>query len=168
MNNTILKKRVDISTWSTILTIVTIAALIGMCILEFYKNENVVICCLPLVFLAIWSFFNLFYCPMYLRLTDKSLNVETSIRTKSFALSEIEEVKICPPTMSEKRICGSGGFFGYWGWFSEPSIGKYFAYYGMASQTFLIRLRSGRQYMLGCRDAAEMAKELEKLLQRNE
>ncbi|MDE6549257.1 MAG: PH domain-containing protein [Muribaculaceae bacterium] len=160
MDKTILKKRVDISTWSTILTILTMAALIGICIWQFNKTENEAICWLLLAIMVVWSFFTLFYCPIYLRLTEDSLNVETSLRIKSFPLSEIEEVKICPPTMSERRICGSGGFFGYWGWFREPSIGKYFAYYGMASQTFLIRLKSGRQYMLGCRDAKEMAKEL--------
>lgn len=164
MDKTLLKKRVDISTWSTILTILTMAALIGICIWQFNKNENEAICWLLLVIMVVCSFFTLFYCPMYLRLTEDSLNVETSLRIKRFPLSEIDEVKICPPTMSEIRICGSDGFFGYWGWFREPSIGKYFAYYGMSSQTFLIRLKSGRQYMLGCRDAKEMATELGKLL----
>ena len=90
------------------------------------------------------------------------------MRVRCIPLDEIEAVKICEPTMSEHRICGSGGYFGYFGWFREPSIGKYFAYYGKASEPFLIRLKSGRQYMLGCRDAREMAETLGKTLEKKE
>ncbi|WP_300877569.1 PH domain-containing protein [uncultured Duncaniella sp.] len=58
--------------------------------------------------------------------------------------------------MAEKRICGSGGFMGYWGWFSERDLGKYFAYYGKASDCFLVTMKDGRKYMLGCQNPAEM------------
>lgn len=160
MGKTILKKRVDLSTWGIILTIVTIALLIGICIWQFNRTDNEMICWILLGIIVVWGGTTLFYCPMYVKLTDDSIDVETLIRVRSFPLDDIEEVKICEPTMSEFRICGSGGFFGYWGWFREPSIGKYFAYYGKASQTFLIRLKSGKQYMLGCRDSKEMAKAL--------
>ena len=160
MAKTILKKRVKLSTWSIIMTIVTMAFLIGICVWQFSKTTNEFFCWLLLAIVVIWSFFTLFYSPMYIVLTEDSINVETLMRKRRIPLDEIASVKICPPTMSEHRICGSGGYFGYFGWFREPSIGKYFAYYGMASQTFLIRLKSGRQYMLGCKDSKEMAKEL--------
>lgn len=160
MTNIILKKRVQLSTWSIILTILTMAALIGICIWQFQKTENEFFCWLLLGIITVWSFNTLFYSPMYIVLTEDSINVETLIRVRRIPLDEIASVKICEPTMSERRICGSGGYFGYWGWFRELSIGKYFAYYGKASETFLIRLKSGRQYMLGCRDSREMAKAL--------
>ncbi len=63
---------------------------------------------------------------------------------------------LCPPTMAERRICGSGGFFGYWGWFKEPSIGKYFAYYGKASDCFLVELKDGKKYLIGCSNPSEV------------
>ena len=160
MGKTILKKRVRLSTWSIIMTIITMAILIGICVWQFSKTENEFFCWLLLFIVIVWSFCSLFYSPMYIVLTNDSINVETPIRVHRIPLDEIESVKICTPTMSEHRICGSGGYFGYFGWFREPSIGKYFAYYGMASQTFLIRLKSGRQYMLGCSDSKEMAKAL--------
>lgn len=160
MANTILKKRVRLSTWSIILTIITMAALIGICIWQFQKTENEFFCWLLLGIVAVWSFSTLFYSPMYVVLTEDSVDVETLMRVRRFPLDEIVSVEICEPTMSEHRICGSGGCFGYYGWFREPSIGKYFAYYGKASETFLIRLKSGKQYMLGCRDSKEMAKAL--------
>ena len=168
MDKTILKKRVKLSGWSIAMTILTMVFLIGICIWQFHKTENEFYCWLLLGIVAVWSFSTLFYSPMYIVLTEDSINVETLIRVRRFPLDEIVSVKICEPTMSEHRICGSGGYFGYWGWFREPSIGKYFAYYGMASQTFLIRLKSGRQYMLGCQDSKEMAKALADQLTLNE
>ncbi len=50
--------------------------------------------------------------------------------------------------MAERKICRSGGFFGYWGWLSEPSIGKYFAYYGKASDCSLVELKNGKRYLI--------------------
>ncbi len=66
--------------------------------------------------------------------------------------------------MGTRRIAGSGGFMGYWGWFREGDIGKYFAYYGKASDCFLVTLRNGRRYMLGCNDAPEMVAAIQKEL----
>ena len=100
----------------------------------------------------------LLYMPMSISVDDANLNINRSLRIKSIPLKEIKSVKLCPPTMAEKRICGSGGWFGYWGWFSEPSIGKYFAYYGKASDCFLVELKNGKNYLLGCADAPEMVK----------
>ena len=100
----------------------------------------------------------LLYMPMSISVDDANLNINRSLRIKSIPLKEIKSVKLCPPTMAEKRICGSGGWFGYWGWFSEQSIGKYFAYYGKASDCFLIELKNGKKYLLGCNDAPEIVK----------
>ena len=66
--------------------------------------------------------------------------------------------------MAKKRICGSGGWFGYYGWFSEPSIGKYFAYYGKASDCFLVTLKDGKKYVLGCESPDEMVEVINKLI----
>lgn len=98
----------------------------------------------------------LFYMPMSISVDDNNLNINRSLKIKSIPLKEIMSVKLCPPTMAEKRICGSGGWFGYWGWFSEPSIGKYFAYYGKASDCFLVELKNRKNYLIGCADAPEM------------
>ena len=160
MPKTILKKRVDLSTWNAIFTILAVGAVTCTCIIQFKRTDVEAWVWILLGFIMLWGFLTLFFCPMYIRLTDTSLNVETSLRVKSFPLNEIVAVKICPPTMSEMCVLGCRCTFGYWGWFREPSIGKYFAYYGKSSQTFLIRLKSGRQYMLGCRDSKEMAKAL--------
>lgn len=66
--------------------------------------------------------------------------------------SEIEGIAPFQPTMGIRRICGSGGFMGHWGWFREWGADVYFAYYGRSSDCFLVTLRNGRRYVIGCRD----------------
>ncbi len=78
------------------------------------------------------------------------------LKIKTIPISEISDVKLCSPAMGAIRICGSGGWFGWYGWFKENDLGKYFAYYGKASDCFLVSLKDGRKYMLGCKDAPEM------------
>jgi hypothetical protein len=58
------------------------------------------------------------------------------------------------PTRSNMQICicASGGFFGYWGAFRSDDIGNYFAYYGKATDCFLIIANDGSKYVIGCRD----------------
>lgn len=150
-----MKKKVKFSTYSTIITVIILAALIG--ILCWQAHENVE--------WAIWVLFGvivffcsmaLYYAPQSVSVDDRYLSINRSIRTKSIPLSEIKSVELLSPTMSEKRICGSGGFFGYWGHFTEPSIGKYFAYYGKASDCFLITLTNNKKYLLGCQNAPEI------------
>lgn len=102
------------------------------------------------------GFAALFYAPLSISVDNEELNVNRCWKVKSIPLSDIESVQLCPPTMAERRLCGSGGWFGYWGWFREPSIGKYFAYYGKASDCFLVRLKNGGQYILGCENPKDM------------
>lgn len=72
------------------------------------------------------------------------------------SLQEIELIKEYSPVRPTRRMCGSGGCFGYWGWFHDNEIGNYFAYYGNPSDAFLVKLKNGKQYVLGCRDSSEM------------
>lgn len=108
----------------------------------------------------------LFYAPMRLTLDDKELCICRSLWFKRIPLQEITEVRAVNENLSPKRICGGGGFIGYWGWFRVPYIGKCFAYYGNPSQRFLLRLKNNRYYMLGCRDAEEMAAAIKERLPR--
>ena len=94
--------------------------------------------------------------PLSISLDNDSLNINRPLKIKSIPLSDIAESVLCQPTMGAKRICGSGGWFGWYGWFREKDLGKYFAYYGKASDCFLVTLKSGKKYMLGCKDAHEM------------
>lgn len=95
--------------------------------------------------------------PLSISVENGTLNINRPLRVKSIPLSSIESVKLFAPTKADKRICGSGGWFGYYGWFHEPSIGRYFAYYGNASDCFLVRLTDGKKYLPGCENPKEIA-----------
>ena len=68
----------------------------------------------------------------------------------------VENVDLFQPTMGTYRLFGSGGFMGYWGLFREGGIGRYAAYYGKASDCFLVKLRNGDKYVLGCTNPSGM------------
>ena len=103
------------------------------------REDTIILVCLIAVF-TVWNILALLYAPVSVSVDGNTLNIHTTLRRK----------RICAPTMAEKKILSSGGYFGYWGWFSERDLGKYFAYYGKSSECFLVRLRNGRRYMLGC------------------
>lgn len=114
---------------------------------------------LVLLFLSV-----LFFTPLSLSLDKNSLNINRSLRIKSIPLTAIADVRLSSPVKGTIRICGSGGWFGWFGWFRNKDMGKYFAYYGNASDCFLVTLKDGRKYMLGCKDAPEMVKTIKETL----
>ncbi|MBD5225750.1 MAG: hypothetical protein HDS68_07295 [Bacteroidales bacterium] len=152
-----MKQRVELSTYCWIITILTLV-LSAVILWRTLENQILftvigILVCLMLI-LALW------YAPMSLSVKDGCLNINSTLRVKSIPLQDIESVKPMNPTMGAIRTCGSGGFLGYWGWFRESDLGRYFAYYGKASDCFLATLKDGRKYMLGCRDGKAFANAL--------
>lgn len=147
-----MNRKVKISTYSMLITIIGFSVLVALMILNL-NNHHVISSYIIGGLLVVMCVLSLFFTPISISVDETYLNVNMTLRVKSIPLKKIESVALCPPSMSEKRIFGSGGWFGYWGWFSEPSIGKYFAYYGKASDCFLVKLKDGRQYILGCTDS---------------
>ena len=156
MKRTTVKQRVELSTYCWIITAITTAFICGifLCCLKIADNDIAV--WLWGVAVAVLFLSALCYMPLSISLDNESLNINRSLKIKSIPLTEIANVKLCAPTMGAKRICGSGGWFGWYGWFSEKNLDKYFAYYGKASDCFLVTLKNGKKYMLGCKDAPEM------------
>lgn len=146
-----MKQSVRISAYSSVLTLLSLVVLVGMVIYEIRMGEKWLAGCCGAILVTI-LLLALFYMPLSISVDDKTLNINRPLRIKSIPLSDIASVRLCPPTMGAKRICGSGGWFGYWGWFSERDLGKYFAYYGRSSECFLVTLKDVRSYMLGCRN----------------
>ena len=149
-----MKKQVKFSTWSTMLSASAIIVLLY--VLKYTKDDMSYWCIAIELMLIVLVAVTLFYMPLSVMLDNDYVTVKRPICSKRIPLADITEVKLCPPTMAERPIFGSGGFMGYWGRFREKGLGKYFAYYGKASNCFLVTLRDGRKYMLGCDDAGEM------------
>lgn len=151
-----MKRRVELSGYCWIVSALIIAFICGILIYDLKLSDNiwpVVILSIVLAGLIVPA---LFYMPLSISVDDKSVKIRRPLLTKRIPISDISDVKLCAPTMGARRICGSGGWLGWYGWFSEGDLGKYFAYYGKASDCFLVILKDGSKYMLGCADAPAM------------
>ncbi len=147
-----MKKKVHLSGYSIFITAFITITSIAMT-LYFAKRGETIMAVTVSTAIAVLYLSALIYMPLSIEANQQFLSIYRPLALKRIPLSQIKSVTACSPTMGVKRICGSGGFLGYWGWFSEHDTGKYFAYHGKSSDCFLITLYNGRKYMLGCKDA---------------
>lgn len=151
-----MKKGVELSNYCRIISALSIAIMCGVFIHAAKQPDSKIAMWILGVTITVLLIFTLFFMPLSISVEGDSLKIRRPLKTKKVLLSEIAVVRLCAPTMGAKRICGSGGWFGWYGWFKEADLGKYFAYYGKASDCFLVTLKEGRKYMLGCKNAPEM------------
>lgn len=147
-----MKFKVNYGKTGVLTTVLVSFMLIGSIVWLFVQGFDVVA----------WSFVGivalcflsaLFYAPVSVELTDSSLIVHRPIASKIIPLANIRSVHLHYPKCAI-RTCGASGFFGNWGLFSERGIGSYFAYFGIPSECFLVKLDTGRKYLLGCTGAS--------------
>ena len=156
-----MKQRVILSSFSLVVTIISNAVLVFA---MFFNNTPAYIQIILGIVWGVTVLASLFYMPLSISADKAAIYISRSLKIKAIPIQDVASVKICPPTMGAIRICGSGGFFGYWGWFKERDLGKYFAYYGKSSDCFLVELKNGRKYMLGCQNAPKMVQYIQSLL----
>ncbi len=109
------------------------------------------------IIIAGTAIFSLYYCPLSTEADDSAIRLNRLMsKPKTFAYSDIRSVDTCYPSAGSLKLCGSGGFLGYWGYFNDIMIGTYFGYYGSRSYCILVTLKNGRQYVLGCQNPVEM------------
>ena len=147
-----MKSRVCLSTSSSTLTILVIGLLILGCVATYGSDKFILILAVTLVLLI----FGMFYAPLSISANDKEVNVHSPFKIHSIPMRRIVSCELFNPTMGALRVCGSGGFMGYWGIFREGDIGRYMAYYGKGSDCFIIHLDNGDKYVLGCKDPGSM------------
>ena len=149
-----MKNEVKYSLYSKIITF----AIIGLCIfvlcqVEGYSEKNLIAGSILIIAILV----GLYYCPISVEADTNGIRVHRFLsRPKTFNYADIESVDTCYPSAGGIRLCGSAGLFGYWGYFSDIMIGTYFGYYGSRSYCFLLKLKSGRQYVIGCENPVEM------------
>ncbi len=150
-----MKRTVKMSTYSMVMSIIGIMIMAGM---YFYvlRNGQIWLAYVIAAMVLVICGGVLIYMPMSISVDDKALHINRSLMQKTIPLADIKSIELIQPTMAERLIIGSRGWFGYWGRFSEATLGRYFAYYGKASDCFLVVLKDGRRYMLGCDDPASV------------
>ena len=149
----IMKQRVNFGTGNTVITILSISILVAF---MFISNPPLFEQILLGAILASIILSGLFYMPISVCADSNSIKVVRILKTKTIPMEQVKSVKVHLPSMGTVRLCGSGGFMGFWGWFREKGIGRYFAYYGRAKDCFLVELHDGRKYMLGCNNHRQM------------
>ena len=155
-------KRVEFSAYALIITALMIAVMCGVIIYSLKQPAHNLASWILGAIAVLFFLPPIFYMPLCVSIDQENLKIKRPMKVKIIPLSEVTEVRLCPPTMGAKRICGSGGWFGWYGWFQENDLGKYFAYYGKASDCFLVILKNGKKYMLGCQEAPEMVEAVKK------
>ena len=149
MNN-----KVKFSIFSLIITAAVIILSVAGIVSVRHNTEEVVIGSLIVGAVVIAG---LYYCPVSVEANRSEIKLHRFLaKPKVFAYKDIAAVDTCYPSAGGIRLCGSGGCFGYWGYFSDIMIGTYFGYYGSRSSCFLVRLNNGRQYVLGCENPVAM------------
>ncbi len=156
-----MRQRVYLSTFCIISTVLVIVLFVA---LMFVNNPPLCIQLTLAGLIVILFLVGLFYMPLSIGADKYAIYINRSLKVKAIPMDDVKSVKMCPPTMGARRISGSGGFMGYWGWFRERDLGKYFAYYGRSSDCFLVQLHSGRKYMLGCGNAPQMVEYINSLI----
>ena len=149
----IMKSKVKYSQYGVILTAIIYGGLFVGCIATV-KEEPVFFCLLG-VYLILFIC-ALFYGVDYIKATDNYISMGSLLKSKKILMRNVESVELFKPTIGAIRIFASGGFMGYWGIFREGDIGKYYGFYGKASDCFLVRMKNGDKYVLGCENPEKM------------
>lgn len=140
---------VQLSKFAYITTLLINFFLIVCCALIWDEKTGFWFICVIWLLLLI---FGLLYGPTQIIANPKYILVKSRLLKQRIAMIEIESVELFQPTIGTYRLCASGGYFGYWGIFRDGTIGKYTAYYGKTSDCFLIKMKNGSQYVLGCQN----------------
>ena len=149
-----MESKVKLSTFSLLLTLLLTGILIAAVAFFLWNHEDKgIIGAVILFFLLISGWL---YGPVTIAADEKSVTIKSILRKQRLDISNIKSVELFQPTLGSLRIFGSGGYMGYWGIFRGGSLGKYVAYYGKASDCFLIRIKNGDNYVLGCEKPEEM------------
>lgn len=145
-------KKVRWSDRSVFVTVIATGILVAGMI---YGSENTTVftslsVLMAAILLSMW-----YYSPVSIEVNGEAIIVRKRISRKTIPFSSIESVSsfVPMPWLINQRVCGSGGYAGYWGWFKEPENGTYFGYYGESNNCFLVKLKNGRKYVLGCEDS---------------
>lgn len=148
-----MKSKIIYSRYVTILTACLISVLLICCIKTVYGTPAFYLLLSVFLILAV---FGCLYGAVYLKADSESITMGSLLKGRRIPMRNVESAELFRPTLGALRILGSGGFMGYWGIFREGDIGRYYAFYGKASDCFLVRMKNGDKYVLGCKNPQAM------------
>lgn len=97
--------------------------------------------------------------PLAVEVTDDAVVIHRVIGRVEIPKQDIQQVRRKEKINRDKRVFGSGGFFGYLGYFSSVEEGGYFAYVQDAKAMVYIHTVK-QNYVLSCSDPDNLVEEL--------
>ncbi len=101
------------------------------------------------------------FSPQCLENDGKYVIIHKVVGRKRIKLSDITATSIYSRSTGSFRVFGSGGLFGYFGRFHNNNHGHYTAYVGDLSQAFYIKTKSGKTYLVSCKNREEFIKSIQ-------
>lgn len=99
--------------------------------------------------------------PRSIELTADSLVLHRVWGVRAVRYADMVEAGLWKGKPSEMlRLCGSGAFCGYIGWFSGGGLDLHFEYVGRYSDAFYIKTRRGRTYLFSCDGAEQVVRRI--------
>ena len=92
--------------------------------------------------------------------TGNQLLINRFFSPKKILLNDIASVELYSGSTRFLKVCGSGGMFGFYGWYKNQELGRFFIYATNLKELICITLMSGKKYMISCEDAQSMYKEI--------
>ena len=149
--------------WDTIViftTVITLLITVAVIFLSFKtytiyrsrgKNFMAIIAITAVWILPIAGIVSFMYMPTSVTVDDENLILWQIKGDITIPISEIVEVRqIFPDDMKDGvRRFGSGGLFGYLGWFENPRLGKFLMYATNKNNCFLVK-DSRNTYVFSC------------------
>lgn len=151
-----MKQKVTYSILSKIITAAVLLLFVIGIISLWGDMEKLV---LFIIIAAATTLVSMYYCPVSVEATESGVKINRLLsKPKFFPYADIHTAETCYPSAGGLRLCGCGGFMGYWGYFHDTMIGTFFGYYGSRNHCFALKLKSGQQYVIGCSNAPAMVK----------
>lgn len=119
---------------------------------------------LAIIIIASLFFVFMLSAPLSITLNDSQIVLKKVLGKITINYSQISSVRSYIPESGDIRVFGSGGFGGYVGVFSNREIGRYFSYVGDTKQAFLIRTKSGKNYVFSCENVEFVIETIKKYL----
>ena len=121
---------------------------------------NLIIGWVIMALILIPSILSFFIFPVYIVADDEGVGVRTLARTKQIPYENIDRIvrvdeqPLFSP-ISTIRLFGSGGVFGYIGWFRSKGIGTFLSYATDEKNVFLIYRKKGKPVAISVNDPDE-------------
>lgn len=138
--------------WSKTVRVITVIALliIGFGLYESATEGHIII----FFFILLTVLYCLAFSPISIDITEDNLIVRRMYSSLVIHRKDIIAISAYKNSYSVRKF-GSGGLFGYLGWFYNYDIGNYFSYATDEHNTILI-ITKNRKYLISCENPNEL------------